>query len=78
MYVTYLGPPRIYVRHVFVRYMSYSIVCLCVKIVPTTIIIIYDNTYLVYYIILLRSTILILCAPIRCTSSPYSVPIMLQ
>lgn len=75
MYVTYLGPPRIYVRHVFVRYLSYSIVCLRVKVVPTTIIIIHDNTYLVY--ILLRSIILV-CAPIRCTSSPYSVPIMLQ
>lgn len=41
MYVTYLGPPRIYVSHVYVRYMSYSIVCLCVKIVPIAIIIIY-------------------------------------
>jgi len=73
MYVTYLSPPRIYVRHVCVRYLSYSIVCLCIKIVPITIIIIYDNTYLVYIILLLRSIILVLCSPIRCSSSPYIV-----
>jgi len=56
MYVTYLGPPRIYVRHVYVRYMWYSIVCKNSAYNNNNYIIYDNNTYLVYYI-LFRSII---------------------